>query len=332
MAAEPVARTEPTDHELTRRTERWLLWGVAAYGSVVAVLMFVSGLRITPDVLFVALALAAVLLGRTRLFLRDWLPFIVIFLSYELMRGIADDAGFPVHVADVAALELALFVGTLPTAWLQDLMAPPTGVNAAVIAATVIYMLHFALPIVTGFLLWIRDRARYHDYMIAFILLSFAGFVTYLFLPVAPPWYAADQGLFDGPNGEPMIRYLKHAGMAEIAEFLGFPNGRQVSSYVFYGFNPNAVAAFPSLHAAYPFLSFLVLRDAFGRIGWLALLYAVAVWWSIVLTADHYVVDVIGGVAYAWAAFLIAPRLAGWIGRLTRRVRAPAEAPSTSTP
>ena len=52
--------------------------------------------------------------GRTRLFLRDWLPFVVIFLAYELMRGIADDAGFPVHVTDVIAAERWLFAGTIP--------------------------------------------------------------------------------------------------------------------------------------------------------------------------------------------------------------------------
>lgn len=288
--------------------------------------MFVGGLRLTPDVLFVALALAAVLIGRTRLFFRDWLPFIVIFLAYELMRGIADDAGFPVHVADVAAIEMAMFGGILPTAWLQERLAPADGVGPWAVAAVVVYMLHFALPIVTGFLLWARDRALYHAFIMAFILLSFAGFVTYLFLPVAPPWFAANEGILNGPDGEPMIRYLKHAGAAEVAEFLGFPDGRQVSSYVFYGFNPNHVAAFPSLHAAYPFLTFLVLRSTFGAVGWLALAYAFVVWWSIVFTGDHYVVDVLGGVVYAWAAYLVAPRLTGWFAALTRR-RANAQAP-----
>jgi membrane-associated phospholipid phosphatase len=90
---------------------------------------------------------------------------------------------------------------------------------------------------------------------------------------------------------------------------------------VFYGVNPNAVAAFPSLHAGYPFLSFLVLRRQFGRAGWLALPYAAGVWWAIVFLGDHYVVDVIAGIAYAWAAYLVVPRLSGWFGWLTARVR-----------
>jgi membrane-associated phospholipid phosphatase len=312
--------SEGGDVELTRRTERWMLSLVGGYSAIVIVLMFAGGLRITPDVLAVALGLVAVLLGRTRLFLRDWLPFVVIFLAYELMRGIADDAGFPVHVTDVIAAERWLFGGIVPTAWLQDWLAPATGVGAAAIVGTILYMMHFAIPIATGFLLWVRDRTRYHDYLVAFILLSFAGFITFLFLPVAPPWWAAQNGFLDGANGEPILRYLKPDAFALLAETLGFPNGTELTSYVFYGVNPNAVAAFPSLHAGYPFLSFLVLRREFGRIGWLALVYTVGVWWSIVFLGDHYVVDVIGGVAYAWAAYLVAPRLSGWFAWLTARV------------
>jgi PAP2 superfamily len=317
--------------EARRRTERWLIIGVAGYAALVAALMFAGGLRITPDVLIVALALVAVLLGRTRIFLRDWIPFVVIFLAYELMRGIADDAGFAVHVADVRDLELALFGGTLPTAWLQDRLAPASGVGPAAIVATVLYMLHFALPVATGFLLWVWRRPLYHEYLVAFVFLSFSGFVTYLLLPVAPPWLAAEWGYLDGAGGEPIVRYLKPDAFAVIAEFLGYPNGRELSSYVFYGVNPNGVAAMPSLHAGYPFLSFLFLRRAFGGWGWLALAYAVAVWWAIVFTGDHYVVDVLAGIGYATLAYLVAPRLAGWagaaIGTITGRARVHAGGP-----
>jgi hypothetical protein len=310
-----------TDSEARHRTERWLIVGVVGYAALVVALMVAGGLRITPDVLIVALGLVAVLLGRGKLFLRDWIPFVVIFLAYELMRGIADDAGFPVHVEDVAAIELAIFRGTLPTAWLQERMAPAEGVGVAAIVATILYMLHFALPVATGFVLWVWRRPRYHEYLAAFVLLSFAGFVTFLLLPVAPPWLAAQWGVLAGADGEPMLRYLKPDAFAAIAEFLGYPEGHELSSYVFYGVNPNGVAAFPSLHAGYPFLSFLVLRQAFGRIGYLALAYAAAVWWAIVFTGDHYVVDVVAGIGYAWAVYLLAPRLGGWVRRVIDRVR-----------
>ncbi|MGH2456753.1 MAG: phosphatase PAP2 family protein [Candidatus Limnocylindria bacterium] len=308
-----------SDSDLRLRNERWLLVAVLGYAVLVVALMVAGGLSITPDVLFVAFALVAVLLGRGRIFLRDWLPFIAIFLAYELMRGIADDAGFPVHVGDVVAAERLIAFGQLPTQLLQDWLAPPSGVGPAAILATVVYMLHFALPIVAGFLLWVWRRAQYYEYVAAFIVLSFAGFITYLLLPVAPPWYAANAGLLNGADGEPVIRYLKPEAFSVLAEALGF-DGRWLSSYVFYGVNPNGVAAFPSLHAGYPVLAFLVLRRAFGRVGWLALAYAGLAWWAIVFTGDHYVIDVLGGIAYAGAAYLGTPRIAAWVGRRSRPV------------
>jgi len=303
------------DQELRSRNERWLVWAILAYAALVVVLMVAGGLLITPDVLLVAFLLVAVLLGRGRLFLRDWIPFVAIFLAYELMRGIADDAGFPVHVTDVIAAERLLSFGLLPTQVLQDWLAPPSGVGPAAIVATILYMLHFALPVVAGLLLWVWRRPQYYDYVAAFIALSFGGFITYLLLPVAPPWWAAGLGELNGPSGEPVIRYLKPEAFGVIAEALGYPDGEQLSSYVFYGVNPNGVAAFPSLHAGYPFLAFLVLRRAFGRIGWLALGYAVLVWWAIVFTGDHYVIDVLGGIAYAAAAYFGVRRLTALLAR-----------------
>ena len=308
MSAQP-------EQELRTRNERWLGWAILAYALLVVVLMYAGGLVITPDVLLVAFLLVAVLLGRTRLFLRDWIPFIAIFLAYELMRGIADNAGFPVHVTDVIAAERLISFGHLPTQVLQDWLAPPSGVGPAAIVATVLYMLHFALPIVAGLLLWVWRRPQYYDYVAAFIALSFAGFITYLLLPVAPPWWAAGLGELNGPGGEPVIRYLKPEAFGVIAEALGYPDGEQLSSYVFYGVNPNGVAAFPSLHAGYPFLAFLVLRRAFGAIGWLALGYAAMVWWAIVFTGDHYVIDVLGGIAYAAAAYFGTRAVAGLLAR-----------------
>ena len=246
------------------------------YAALVVVLMVVGGVALTPDVLAVAFGLAAVLLGRGRLFLRDWIPFVVLLLAYELMRGIADDAGLPLHDADLATADRLVAFGILPTQVLQDALRPAVGLDKIAIAATVVYMLHFALPLVTGFVLWIRRRADYYDFVAALILLSVAGFATYLLLPAAPPWYLAYHGLLDGPDGRPLVAYLKPGAFETLASALGF-DGRYLYSLAFGSVNPNPVAAFPSLHVAYPFLAFLVLRRAFGRVGWLALAYTALV-------------------------------------------------------
>jgi hypothetical protein len=283
---------------LGRRNDRLLLALVGGYIALLSGLMIVRGVSITPDVLLVALGLAAVILGRGRLFLRDWVPFIGLFFAYELMRGYADNLGIGVHVADVVAIERALFLGNVPTAVLQQLLHPATGIDVLAVVSTVFYFLHFPLPIAVGFFLWLRRRRLYYDYVAALIVLSMAGFVTYLLLPVAPPWYAAREGVLPG------VAYLKDQGFTDLARLFGF-EGHYLFSYTVYQFNPNQVAAFPSLHAGYPFLAFLFARRAFGRVGWLMLAYSACVWFAIVYLADHYVVDILGGLTYAAVAYWI---------------------------
>jgi hypothetical protein len=300
--------------ELGRRNDRILLWAVGAYIVLLSALMLVRGVSITPDVLLVAFGLAAVLLGRGRLFLRDWIPFIGLFFAYELMRGYADNLGLAIHVTDVLAIERALFFGLVPTQVLQDAFHPATGPDVLASVATVFYFLHFPLPIAVGFFLWLRRRRVYYDYVAALILLAMAGFATYVLLPVAPPWWAAQHGYLPGPDGAPAILYLKEQGFDQLASLFGF-EGRYIYSYTIYDINPNQVAAFPSLHAAFPFLGFLFARRAFGRISWILLVYSVFVWLSIVYLADHYVVDILGGLAYAGLAYWAVIHAPGWFRR-----------------
>jgi hypothetical protein len=323
VAASRTAIADPAHADLHRRNDRLLLGTIAGYVVVLSGLMIVSGVSVTPDVLLIALGLAAVILGRGRLFIRDWVPFIGLFLAYELMRGYADDINRVIHAADVLDLERALFGGLLPTQVLQEAFHPASGLDPLAIIGTIFYFLHFPLPIAVAFLLWVRRRRAYYDYIAALILLSMAGFATYLVLPVAPPWWAAEHGLIPGPDGAPAITYLKSQGFNDLARLFGF-EGRYLYSYAIYEVNPNAVAAFPSLHAAYPFLAFLFARRAFGRIGWSMLAYGVGVWFSIVYLADHYVVDVLGGVAYASAAYLAIVYAPGWFRRVVDRAADPA--------
>jgi hypothetical protein len=318
-----VSDRDEAHAHLHRRNDRLMLGLIAGYVLFLSGLMIVSGVSITPDVLLIGLGLAAVILGRGRLFIRDWVPFIGLFLAYELMRGYADDINRVVHEADVLGLERWLFGGNLPTQVLQEAFHPASGLDWVAMAGTVFYFLHFPLPLAVAFLLWVRHRRAYYDFIAAIIVLSMAGFVTYLILPVAPPWYAANDGLINGPDGLPAITYLKAQGFNDIARLFGF-EGRYLYSYTIYEINPNAVAAFPSLHAGYPFLAFLFARRAFGRAGWLMALYMACVWFAIVYLADHYVVDIAGGVAYASVAYLAVVHAPGWFRRFVDRAADPA--------
>lgn len=281
-----------------------------AYAAFVGFLTIARGVPLTPDVLGVTVAFGLVLAFRGRIAaLREWTPFLILLLAYELMRGLADDAGLPVHVADAVAAERLLFGGHLPTALLQGWLQPAAGPDVLAQVGTVIYLLHFPLPLVTALLLLRTGHEHlFHPYLVALILLSFAGFFTFLLLPVAPPWMAAQLGQLGSAPGAPAVEYLKPEAFAGLVGVIGL-NGRDLYDLTFSSLNANPVAAFPSLHAAYPFLSFLVLRRAFGRIGWLAFAYFAFVVLTIVYSADHYVIDAVAGVAYATAAYWLMWRL-----------------------
>jgi membrane-associated phospholipid phosphatase len=303
-------RRGPND-ELSSWSDALLVGVAVGYAVLIGFLTFIRGVNVTPDVLLVAAGFGFVILARSRLnLLREWTPFLVLFLAYELMRGLADDVGFRVHVSDVASLERRLFAGHLPTALLQGWFHPASGVDWLAVAGTVVYMLHFVLPLATALLLWRLRPNLFHPYLVSLILLSFAGFVTYLFLPVAPPWLAAQQGLAGSASGEPVISYLKPGAFADLVGLIGL-DGHRLYDVAFTSLNANPVAAFPSLHAAYPFLTFLVLRRAFGRVAWWAFAYFAFVAITVVYTADHYLIDVMGGVIYASAAY----GLMWWLAR-----------------
>jgi membrane-associated phospholipid phosphatase len=79
----------------------------------------------------------------------------------------------------------------------------------------------------------------------------------------------------------------------------------------------NPAAAVPSLHGGYAFLVFLFVATlAWRRRGWkrwvpvgLAALYPLAQSFAVVYTANHYVVDLLIGFAFATAALLLVQRL-----------------------
>jgi PAP2 superfamily protein len=307
----PMTLPRAERDELAAWSDTLLLAVALGYAAFIGLLTVTRGTPLTPDVALVAAGFATVLFARRWVtFLREWTPFLVLFLAYELMRGLADDAGMPVHVTDLVAVERGLFGGHLPTAVLQAWLRPSDGPDLLALGGTVVYLLHFPLPIVTGLILWRWRRALFHHYLVALILLCFAGFVTYLLFPAAPPWLAAQAGQLGSAAGEPAVLYLKRSAFVTLAGTIGL-DGQAVYDLAFGSINANPVAAVPSLHAAFPFLTFLVLRRAFGAIGWVAFAYFAFVALTIVYTADHYVIDVLAGVAYAAAAYLAMLRMAG---------------------
>jgi membrane-associated phospholipid phosphatase len=289
---------------------------LTGYLAIVVVLMLYRNVSITPDRLFVFLLFAAIIAGRLKSFLRDWLPFVALILAYEMLRGFAD-SHFPVHVASLVNAERALFSGNLPTEVLQNLLYKEGAIGWKDVGATIIYFLHFPLPLIFAFFLWVKDKQQYYQFVIALIALSFSGFITFLLFPAAPPWYAADEGL---------ISVTKITNLA--VDHVGWSWNL---SYYYSHLNPNPVAAMPSLHAAYPTLVWLALRRYNKRLSWFFLPYPPLVWLSTIYLGEHYVIDVIAGAAYAFAAYFVVYDFAT-VRRLAARFAAAASLGQRSQP
>src|SRR5258708_35711447 len=56
------------------------------------------------------------------------------------------------------------------------------------------YFMHFPLPILVGFVFWLRSREHYHRFIAALLLMAFLAFLPYLFWPAAPPWPQFQEG------------------------------------------------------------------------------------------------------------------------------------------
>ena len=203
--------------------------------------------------------------------------------------------------------------GLVPSLALQQAFYHAGQVSWYDIAATMFYFLHFAFPLGLGYLFWIVDRRTFLRFSRALIAMSFAAFVFYLLLPVAPPWKAV-------PG---IVKIIDHT----LPSFTDLP-GIPVPATVYHWLTPNQYAAMPSLHAAFPLLGALFALRFWGRRAWPTLVYTLGVWLSIVYLGEHYIVDIIGGVIFALAAFYGEDAFTQWWQR--RRARGEPKLVTTS--
>ena len=229
---------------------------------------------------------------------RDWVPLVCLLLLYDLSRGAADALGMPVQEWFPAWFDRWLFGGELPTWALQRrfLTSPEPGRWDALVS--LVYVSHFIIPYAILAALWIRNRAVWVAASTRFIVLTLMALATYALVPTAPPWLLARQGKI-----EPVSRSAARGwGQLHLTIAGDLVEKGQASV--------NLVAALPSLHAAYPMLFVIVLWPIVGPTGRaLALSYSCAMAFVLVLSAEHFVFDIVLGWAYALVACVAIQRI-----------------------
>jgi membrane-associated phospholipid phosphatase len=303
----------PATHHEGKALKRFTTVLLVGYLAFIVGLMLVRRPTLSVEVFVVFTAVVAIMLGRGRAFVRDWAPFVLLFLAWQFARALADDIGARVQSDSVVALERAISFGIVPSEALQKLLHRPGQTSLFDVAMTIVYLLTFLLPLLAAFFLWAFRRHLFYGYVMALMLLSFAQFATAVILPVAPPRFA----------------HLYGGGLNVLDISIEVTQALQLGtlSWAYQNLNGNPVAAFPSLHAAYPVLAYAFLRLAWPRAAWLMLAWAALVIFAVVYLAHHYVVDAVGGILYALAAYWIVQRalqaswarelLAHWRGRIS---------------
>jgi membrane-associated phospholipid phosphatase len=277
------------------------------YLLLVSGVMIWRGISVSPDYLLLILVPVALLSGHFLRFLRDWVPFIALFLGYEAVRGIAPKSGIKVHYEFVIRADRALFGSHDPSQWVQAHLGR---LHWLAVACTVIYFCHFVVPIAAGMVLWLVDRVQFLRFTVSLLGMSFAAFIVFVLVPVAPPWLANQHHLLPG-----------------VHSLIALPSA--VSPY-YQWLNPDAAAAFPSLHAAFPLLCALALWPVTRRGAMLTAVWTAAVWFTVVYLGQHYVTDVIGGIVFAVGAWLVMTKLL--VPRIASLQHQPAVAPGEPVP
>lgn len=333
-----VVTTSVVDPSVDRtrwlRIARWV--AIAVWAVVVVYRTAADGVAFNREwlLLYICTGLAVASIGQGRrvfYVVRDWLPFALVLVAYDLSRGAATMIGRPTLWQWQIDADRWMFFGTTPTVWLQEHLKLPQPPWWEVVMSTV-YMSFFILPYVIAAVLWLRDREEWKAFVRLFVGLSLAGLVIYSLLPAAPPWAAArctTGDVLGGPSG-PRCMYGSARGVPDGGILGGMQTTRDgahgwVERIVGRGYDNlhlhsatalidqgqssvNLVAAIPSLHAAMTaaLSAFLWTRVAKK---WRPLLiaYPLIMAFTLVYTAEHYVIDILLGWLLA-AVVLVALR------------------------
>jgi hypothetical protein len=225
---------------------------------------------------------------------RTWTVYLLGFILFIHLRALADKTGNPTRFDYVIHADQTLFMGVVPTVWLQQHFLSSTWL---ILFAMGVYASYFLAPHAVALALWRWRPERFQPFVAAFLATCFLSLILHFLLPTAPPWLAAQLG--DLPH---VVRITDDVGHQISAA--AYQRGYALA-------DSNPVAAMPSLHMALTSLIAVIAWRAGDCWRILATLYAAAMLFSVIFLGEHYFTDALAGtftalvgwqLARAWAA------------------------------
>ncbi|MBU0707007.1 phosphatase PAP2 family protein [Patescibacteria group bacterium] len=262
---------------------------------VLVVLLIVFGrLSFSYDSVLVILLGLILFIKRSKQFVVDWSPFLIIVLAYGMMRGLADNLASRVHITDIISWERWLF-GSIPTLEFQAWLHPSDILHWYDYMFGAFYTSFYIFPLIVAFVLWLKRRDYFKFFMYGILFLTMMGYLTYIIFPAMPPWLASQEG-----------------HLPEVTKILDEATNKAVGIdipvvYDFLG--ANLIAAMPSIHAAWPWYTLLCLVFFYKKKGLWFVIMPLVIWFGVVYLGEHYIIDVIAGIIYASVAYFVVYKL-----------------------
>lgn len=221
-----------------------------------------------------------------------WAVYIGSFAVFGIARSFADETGMPTQVGSLVTAERTIGLGVVPTVWLQERLFNPQGIDWLDQAATYVHWSYFVLPHLFAAHLFLGHRELFERYVKVFVGVLVVGLAVYFLFPAAPPWVAALKGEL-----APVHKVATEVG-SEFRVNLYSRFESQIRS-------SNPVAAMPSLHMAISVVVALIAARANWLLAIAAIVYNLAMAFSLIYLGEHYVVDLLAGVAVAVAVYVV---------------------------
>jgi membrane-associated phospholipid phosphatase len=193
-----------------------------------------------------------------------------------------------VHVDYPVRVDSLLGLGALPTLRLQRWLARPGRITRFDRLLIWVHWIWFLTPHAALAYILVRRRDMFARAATLMYAVFDLGLIGYWALPTAPPWYAAQRGRIEDDDMPALRRVMYEHG----EQF--WEDGWQ-PLYDFLGGNP--LAAMPSLHFATSVMAAHLLSEV-GRpaavVGWS---YAITLCLALVYLGEHYVIDLVAGLA-----------------------------------